>query len=114
MAVKEAAEEPIKPAEVYAKLVPSEIPLANTFELIENYFDGLSNYLLLKVKEGAVNCYIVASICKDELMNLFILPAEYLQVAQANTSVILRVAPASSTEAFDPHHRTGRNVLHQL
>lgn len=70
------------------------MPLAYSYELVEHYFDGLATYLLLKVREGAVACYMVAQVGGGESANMFILPAEYLSSGAQVVSVLLRVGVA--------------------
>lgn len=91
-----------KSVEAFDKLEGKEVALAFNYELIESYFDGLSTYLLLKIREGAVACYMVAQVGSGESANMFILPAEYLSAGALVTSVLLRVGLLNSeTPHFD-------------
>lgn len=88
---KDIGEGEAKSVEVFDKVEGKEVPLAFSYELVESYFDGLATYLLLKIREGAVSCYMVAQVGSCESSNMFILPTEYLSSGTQVTSVLLRV-----------------------
>lgn len=81
-------EEESKPVDQFERLEAREIPTAFSYELVESYFDGLATYLLLKVREGTVACYMVTQLTAGEARNMFILPTEYL--AQGAAALHLR------------------------
>lgn len=83
-----APDEESKPADQFERLEAKEVPAAFSYELVESYFDGLATYLLLKVREGAVACYMVTQLTNGEARNMFILPTEYL--AQGAAALHLR------------------------
>lgn len=85
---KPIVEEDTKPADQFERLEAKEVPAAFSYELVESYFDGLSTYLLLKVREGTVACYMVTQLTNGEARNMFILPTEYL--SQGSASLHLR------------------------
>lgn len=89
--VRETGEGEVKAVDIFEKVEGKEVPLAFSYELLEHYFDGLATYLLLKVREGAVSCYMVAQVSGGESANMFILPAEYLASGTPVASVLLRV-----------------------
>lgn len=72
----------------FERLEAREVPAAFSYELVESYFDGLATYLLLKVREGTVACYMVTQLDAGEARNMFILPTEYL--AQGAAALHLR------------------------
>ena len=90
---KEAQEEPVQPTDMYARIEAKDVDtafLSNNFEVVETYYDGLGTYLLLKIKDGSVSCYMIALQNGSILAPQFILPTEYIQSSQWSLSVLLR------------------------
>lgn len=91
--IKELQEEPVQPTDLYSKIESKDVDtafLSNNFEVVETYYDGLCTFLLLKIKDGSVSCYMIAQQNGSILAPQFILPTEYIHSSQWSLNVLLR------------------------